>query len=146
MSRILVLNGPNLNLLGTREPAIYGSTTLADLEAMVAAHATSRGAGVQCIQSNLEGELVEAVQRAREHADGAIVNLGGYTHTSIASRDAFLAAPIPFVEVHLSNLFRREAARHHSVVGDLALGVIAGFGVRGYVLAVDALLAALRDE
>lgn len=146
MSRIVVINGPNLNLLGVREPAIYGSTTLADLEAMVTSHAASRGATVECIQSNLEGDLVNAVQRARERADGAIVNLGGYTHTSIALRDAFLAAPIPFVEVHLSNLFRREAARHHSLVGDLALGVIAGFGARGYLLAVDALLAALRDE
>jgi 3-dehydroquinate dehydratase-2 len=145
MTRILVVNGPNLNLLGTREPSLYGATTLADLEAMVTAHGRERGATVACFQSNHEGELVEAVQGARSRADGAIVNLGGYTHTSIAIRDAFLAAPIPFVEVHLTNLFRREAARHHSVVGDLALGVIAGFGARGYLLAVDALLAALAD-
>jgi 3-dehydroquinate dehydratase-2 len=145
MSRILVINGPNLNLLGSREPATYGTATLADLEAMVAEQATRRGATVEFVQSNHEGELVDAVQGARSRADGAIVNLGGYTHTSIAIRDAFLAAPLPFVEVHLSNLFRREAVRHHSVIGDLALGVIAGFGPRGYVLAVDALLAALAD-
>lgn len=145
MTRILVVNGPNLNLLGTREPSLYGATTLADLEAMVTSHGRERGATVACFQSNHEGELVEAVQGARSRADGAIVNLGGYTHTSIAIRDAFLAAPIPFVEVHLTNLFRREAARHHSVVGDLALGVIAGFGARGYLLAVDALLAARAD-
>jgi 3-dehydroquinate dehydratase-2 len=104
-----------------------------------------RGATVEFVQSNHEGELVSAVQGASARADGAIVNLGGYTHTSIAIRDAFLAAPVPFVEVHLSNLFRREAARHHSVIGDLALGVITGFGPRGYLLALDALLAALAD-
>lgn len=145
VSRVLVLNGPNLNLLGTREPGIYGAATLADLEAMVREHGARLGIEVECLQSNHEGELVDAVQRARGRFDGAIVNLGGYTHTSVAIRDAILGAPIPFVEVHLSNLFKREEFRHRSMTADLALGLIAGFGPRGYLLALDALVAALRD-
>ena len=146
MNRILVLNGPNLNLLGSREPAIYGTTTLADIEADVASRAAVLGVEVRFLQSNHEGELVDAIQQARVDADGAIVNLGAYTHTSLAIRDAFLAAPIPFVEVHLSNLFRREEARHRSVIADLAIGMITGFGARGYVLALEALAAALPHE
>lgn len=145
MKRILVLNGPNLNLLGSREPAIYGHQTLADIEAAVRHRAAELGATVTFLQSNHEGELVDAVQRAREGADGAIVNLGAYTHTSLALRDAFLAAPLPFVEVHLSNLFRREEARHRSVIADQAIGMVTGFGAHGYVLALDALVAALAD-
>lgn len=146
MTRILVLNGPNLNLLGSREPAIYGTATLADIEGQVAARGTELGVAVRCIQSNHEGELVDVVQQARTTADGLIVNLGAYTHTSLAIRDAFLAAPIPFVEVHLSNLFKREEARHRSVIADLAIGMITGFGARGYVLALEALVAALTHE
>ena len=146
MNRILVLNGPNLNLLGSREPAIYGTATLADIEADVASRAAVLGVEVRFLQSNHEGELVDAIQQARVDADGAIVNLGAYTHTSLAIRDAFLAAPIPFVEVHLSNLFRREEARHRSVIADLAIGMITGFGARGYVLALEALAAALPHE
>ena len=146
MNRILVLNGPNLNLLGSREPAIYGTATLADIEAEVASRAAVLGVEVRFLQSNHEGELVDAIQQARVDADGAIVNLGAYTHTSLAIRDAFLAAPIPFVEVHLSNLFRREEARHRSVIADLAIGMITGFGARGYVLALEALAAALPHE
>jgi 3-dehydroquinate dehydratase-2 len=145
MKRILVLNGPNLNLLGQREPAIYGHETLADIERAVRARADELGVEVTFVQSNHEGELVDAVQGARNGAAGAIVNLGAYTHTSLALRDAFLAAPMPFVEVHLSNLFRREEARHRSVIADLALGMVTGFGARGYVLALDALVAALDD-
>lgn len=145
MTRILLLNGPNLNLLGTREPGIYGATTLAEIEAAVQQRGRELGVGVRALQSNHEGELVDAVQQARATCQGAIVNLGGYTHTSVAIRDAFLAAPIPFVEVHLSNLFKREAVRHHSMIGDLALGVIAGFGARGYLMALDALVATLAD-
>ncbi len=141
MKRILVLNGPNLNLLGSREPAIYGTTTLADIERQLSARADALGVRLQFLQSNHEGELVDAVQQARTSADAAIVNLGAYTHTSLAIRDAFLAAPIPFVEVHLSNLFRREEARHHSVIADLAIGMITGMGARGYVLALEALAA-----
>ena len=145
MRRVLVLNGPNLNLLGSREPGIYGTATLADIESAVTARAKLLGAEVRFLQSNHEGDLVDAVQHAATDRDGAIVNLGGYTHTSLAIRDAFLAAPLPFVEVHLSNLFRREEARHRSVTADLAIGVVAGFGARGYELALEALVAYLAD-
>ena len=146
MNRIVVLNGPNLNLLGSREPAIYGTATLADIEAAVRDRAGALGVQVRFLQSNHEGELVDAIQQARHESEGAIVNLGAYTHTSLAIRDAFLAAPIPFVEVHLSNLFRREEARHRSVIADLAIGMITGFGARGYVLALEALAAELARE
>ncbi|HEY4321846.1 MAG TPA: type II 3-dehydroquinate dehydratase [Gemmatimonadales bacterium] len=145
MNRIVVLNGPNLNLLGTREPALYGTATLSDIVTMLAARAGELGVTVQAIQSNHEGELVDAVQRLRLDADGAIVNLGAYTHTSLALRDAFLSTTVPFVEVHLTNLFRREAARQHSLTADLAVGLVTGFGARGYLLALDALVAVLRD-
>lgn len=145
MMRVLVINGPNLNLLGSREPDRYGTATLADIEALVRARASTLDVAIEWLQSNHEGELVDVVQQLRSRADGAVVNLGGYTHSSVAIRDAFLAAPMPFVEVHLTNLFQREAMRHHSVTADLALGVITGFGARGYVLALDALVAALRD-
>lgn len=137
--RVAVLNGPNLNLLGTREPERYGTQTLADLEAAVRARADELGVAVSWLQSNHEGELVDAVQALRTGADAAILNLGGYTHTSIAIRDAVLAGGVPFVEVHLTNLFAREAARHHSVTADLALGVITGLGGDGYLLALQLL-------
>ncbi|MEP6590096.1 MAG: type II 3-dehydroquinate dehydratase [Gemmatimonadota bacterium] len=146
MTRITVINGPNLNLLGQREPAVYGTATLGDLEALVRRRAAEVGVTLEWIQSNHEGELVDVVQQLRTRADGALVNLGGYTHTSVAIRDAFLAAPIPFVEVHLTNPLQREPMRHHSMTADLALGVVAGFGVRGYVVALDALIAALRGD
>lgn len=145
MTRVLILNGPNLNLLGTREPAVYGSATLADVEALVRQRAAVLGVEVEFLQSNHEGELVDAVQQLASRADGAIVNLGAYTHTSLALRDAFLAMPFPFVEVHLSNLYRREAERQHSMTADLAIGLITGLGPRGYVLALEALVAALSD-
>ena len=144
MTRIVVLNGPNLNLLGTREPAIYGSTTLQDVEAQLRRRAEALQVTVSFLQSNHEGELVDLVQGLRGTADGAIVNLGAYTHTSLALRDAFLAVPVPFVEVHLSNLFKREPARHKSVTADLAAGMITGFGAAGYVMALDGLVAVLR--
>ncbi len=145
MTRVIVLNGPNLNLLGTREPATYGTATLADVEALVRQRAAVLGVEVDFIQSNHEGELVDAVQQLASRADGAIVNLGAYTHTSLALRDAFLAVRFPFVEVHLSNLHRREVERRHSLTADLAIGLIMGFGPRGYVLALEALVAALSD-
>jgi 3-dehydroquinate dehydratase-2 len=144
--RVLVINGPNLNLLGSREPGHYGSMTLADLETMVRAHAAEKGVALEWMQSNHEGELVDVVQQLPQRADGAIVNLGGYTHTSVAIRDAFLAVPSPFVEVHLSNLLKREGFRHHSMTADLALGLISGFGPRGYLLALDALVASRHDD
>lgn len=140
----MVLNGPNLNLLGTREPALYGSATLADIEVQVRERAAALGASVTFAQSNHEGELVDLVQGIGGNAEGAIVNLGAYTHTSLALRDAFLAAPIPFVEVHLSNLFKREPERHHSVTADLAVGMVTGFGAAGYLLALEALVGVLR--
>lgn len=143
--RILVLNGPNLNLLGTREPSLYGHETLADVERRLVERSRLLGVELSMAQSNHEGELVELVQRAPARADGMIVNLGAYTHTSLAIRDAFLAAPLPFVEVHVSNLFRREVARHHSLIADLAIGLITGLGVQGYELALEGLVATLAD-
>lgn len=141
---VAVLNGPNLNLLGEREPEIYGRTTLAEIEAMVRADAAAAGASVEWVQSNHEGVLVDAVQGWRRRVDAAIVNGGGFTHTSMALRDALLAVQVPFIEVHLSNLFAREAARRHSLFADLALGMITGLGAEGYRLALRALLARPR--
>jgi 3-dehydroquinate dehydratase-2 len=145
LTNVLILNGPNLNLLGAREPEIYGSTTLAEIEKMIVDRAIALKVKTTFRQSNHEGELVEIVQSAPGEFDGAIVNLGAYTHTSLAIRDAFLAAPLPFVEVHMSNLFRREEARHHSVVADQAVGMITGFGPLGYLLALEALLAKIAS-
>ncbi|HXE58908.1 MAG TPA: type II 3-dehydroquinate dehydratase [Gemmatimonadales bacterium] len=143
--RIAVLNGPNLNLLGTREPELYGRATLAELEAMVRAEAERLGVtSLVWTQTNHEGAFVDAVQGLRGTADGALVNAGAFTHTSLAIRDAFLAVQIPFVEVHLSNIFAREPERRHSRLADLAIGVIAGFGPRGYLLGLEALVARLR--
>jgi 3-dehydroquinate dehydratase-2 len=144
--RIAVLNGPNLNLLGTREPELYGSASLADLEARVRAVADSAGVSVDWRQSNSEGALVDAVQQLTGHADGALINAAAYTHTSLALRDALLAVRVPFVEVHLSNIFAREAMRRTSLLADLAIGVIAGFGPRGYELALTALVDHLRES
>ena len=137
---IFVLNGPNLNMLGKREPAIYGSATLADVRRVVDEHAASRGLVADFRQTNHEGELVEWVQEARDRADGIVLNAGAYTHTSIALLDAIKSAERPLVEVHLSNIFARESFRHHSYVSMVALGVICGFGVKGYTMAIDALV------
>lgn len=137
-SSIWVLHGPNLNLLGTREPDVYGSTTLAQIDAALLAHAVGRKVKLQSFQSNHEGELVDQIQKARaESADFIIINPAAYTHTSIAIRDALAAVAIPFIEVHLSNIHQREAFRHHSMVSPLATGIIAGFGARGYRLALE---------
>lgn len=146
MARLLLLNGPNLNLLGTREPELYGSGSLADLEARVRAVADSAGVSVDWRQSNSEGALVDAVQQLTGHADGALINAAAYTHTSLALRDALLAVRVPFVEVHLSNIFAREAMRRTSLLADLAVGIIAGFGPRGYELALTALVDHLRES
>lgn len=136
--QILVLHGPNLNLLGSREPAIYGATTLVEIDASLARRAIEAGAGLTSFQSNHEGALIDRVQAAR--TDGTrfiLINPGAYTHTSIALRDALAAVAIPFVEVHLSNVHRREAFRHHSYLSDLAEGVIVGLGATGYRLALE---------
>jgi 3-dehydroquinate dehydratase-2 len=144
MARILVLNGPNLNLLGTREPEVYGRDTLADVIARLEALATARGATVEAFQSNAEHELIDRVQAAKASGVAAIVlNPGGYTHTSIALRDALLAVGLPFYEVHLSNVYRREPFRHHSYFSDAAAGVLVGLGPVGYELALDAALRRL---
>lgn len=142
--RITVLNGPNLNLLGQREPEVYGRTTLAEIEAMVREAATSLGVEVEWFQTNHEGEMVDAVQRLRGRADGALINAAALTHSSLALRDALLAVRIPFVELHLSNIFAREPERRHSVIADLALGMITGFGAQSYVLGLQALMGRLR--
>lgn len=138
--RIFVLNGPNLNLLGTREPAIYGTTTLAEIEATLGAQAGARDVVIDFRQSNHEGVLVDWIQEARQAADGVIINAGAYTHTSVALCDALAALDIPVIEVHLSNLFRREAFRHHSYITPMAVGLICGFGAHGYLLALDAMV------
>ena len=135
---IFILNGPNLNLLGTREPGIYGAETLSDIEAACAAHAKGHGLAVDFRQSNLEGELVGWIQEARTKADALLLNAGAYTHTSIAILDALRAVDKPVIEVHLSNIFRREDYRKHSYVSEAATGIISGFGSHGYILGIDA--------
>jgi len=134
-----VLNGPNLNMLGMRQPEIYGSETLADIEAACVARGATLDLAVTCRHSNLEGELVTLIQEARGKQDGIILNAGAYSHTSIAIPDALAAAEVPFIELHVSNVFAREAFRHHSTLSALAKGVICGFGAKGYSLALDAM-------
>jgi 3-dehydroquinate dehydratase II len=142
---ILILNGPNLNLLGQREPEIYGRTTLADIEAMCREEAARLGVEVECRQSNSEGELVTWVQQAPERFAGVILNAGAYSHTSIALLDAVRSLSIPLIEVHLSNIYQRESFRQHSYISLAAKGVICGFGSRGYLMALGA-LAAMSDD
>ena len=142
--RIAVLNGPNLNLLGQREPEIYGHTSLADIEGMVRQAADGLGAEIEWFQSNHEGALVDAVQALRGRVDGALINAAALTHGSLALRDALLAVRVPFVELHLSNIFAREPERRHSMIADLALGMVTGFGAQSYVLALQALVGRLR--
>ena len=139
MIKILLLNGPNLNLLGTREPRVYGADTLADVEAMAATLAAQRGVALECLQSNHEGVLIDRIQAARLDAtDYIVINPGGLTHTSVALRDALAGVAIPFFEVHVSNVHKREAFRHHSFLSEVAAGVIVGFGVAGYTMALNA--------
>ncbi len=141
---ILVLHGPNLNLLGSREPEIYGSSTLADIYAAMAARATAAGVYLESFQSNHEGDLIDRIQSARAIGIGfIIINAAGFTHTSIALRDALAAVEIPFIEVHLSNIHKRETFRHYSYFSELAEGVIVGLGAQGYELALEAALTRL---
>ncbi|HWW03419.1 MAG TPA: type II 3-dehydroquinate dehydratase [Candidatus Acidoferrum sp.] len=136
--RILFLNGPNLNLLGHREPEVYGHTTLADIEARVRQRARELGAEVEFRQSNLEGELVTWVQQAKQHFDVIVLNAAAYTHTSVALRDAISAVGLPTIEIHLSNVHAREEFRHKSLIAPVCRGQIAGFGAYSYILAVEA--------
>ncbi|TNE62033.1 MAG: type II 3-dehydroquinate dehydratase [Alphaproteobacteria bacterium] len=145
-ARILVLNGPNLNLLGTREPKTYGTTSLGDLEAMVKSHAATCSFSVDFRQTNNEGTLVDWIQEGGKGFAGIILNAAAYTHTSVAIHDAIAAIKTPVIEVHLSNIFKREPFRHHSYVSDVAAGVICGFGPVGYILAIDALESMLRHQ
>jgi len=143
---IAVLNGPNLNLLGQREPEIYGNTSLAEVERITRERA--RALGVECswIQTNHEGELVEAIQGLKGRADGAVINAAAFTHTSLAVRDALLAVRVPFVEVHLSNIFAREPERRRSLLADLAVGVVTGFGADSYRLGLEGLVGHLQSR
>lgn len=145
MPKILILNGPNLNLLGLREPAVYGSTTLADVETMCREAAARHGVEVECLQSNHEGVLLDTLQDAGRRVKagelvGVVFNPGAYTHTSVALHDAIKGAEVPVVEIHVSNVHAREAFRHHSYVSPAAAGIVVGFGVAGYVLAIEGLL------
>lgn len=144
--RIGVLHGPNLNALGRREPEVYGSTTLAEIDAIIAESAGAAGAETISFQSNLEGALVDWIQAEESRVAGWVVNAAGFTHSSVALRDALVASGHPFVEVHISNVFAREKFRHHSVLADAALGVVTGFGPASYVLGLRGLLAHLAGR
>jgi 3-dehydroquinate dehydratase II len=144
VTRVLVIHGPNLNLLGTRDPAVYGTTTLAEIDAELKSRALTRGADVETVQSNLEGELVDLIQSARGRFDAIVINPGGYTHTSVAIRDAIEAVALPTIEVHLSNLHAREPFRHTSITAARCVGQISGFGAQSYYLGLDAALAVVE--
>ena len=138
--QILILHGPNLNLLGARQPEVYGSATLDDINAAISIHAAQRGVEIRAAQSNSEGGLVDLLHGALSWADGVVFNAGAYTHTSLALRDAISSIEIPVIEAHLSNVYAREPFRHQSMLAGVCLGCIAGFGADSYILAVDALL------
>ena len=146
MPTVFILNGPNLNLLGVREPSVYGHDTLGDIEERCAARAASLDLQIDFRQTNHEGQLVDWVQEARESADGIILNAGALTHTSVAVLDALSAADLPIIEVHLSNIFQRESFRHHSYVSLAARGVICGLGAHGYELALEAIAHLIEGE
>lgn len=143
MTRVLVIHGPNLNLLGTREPHIYGTTTLEEINASLRAQGAIAGAEVECVQSNLEGEIVTRIQEARGRFDAILLNAGAYSHTSYAIRDAIDAVAVPTVEVHLTNVHRREEFRHKLVTAGACVGAVLGFGARSYQVALEAILGHL---
>ncbi|WP_170375340.1 type II 3-dehydroquinate dehydratase [Ruegeria atlantica] len=144
MHKALILNGPNLNLLGTRQPEVYGSTTLEMVENLCVSHGSSIGLDVSCFQSNHEGALIDAIHAAKGDQDGIVLNAGAYTHTSIALMDAIASVELPMIEVHLSNIHAREEFRHVSYISKVAIGQICGFGPQGYVMALDGLAAQLK--
>ncbi len=144
--RILVIHGPNLNLLGRRDPAVYGTTTLAEIDAQLHALAAARGAEVECLQSNHEGAIIDALHAAPGRYDAIVINPGAYTHTSVAIRDAIEAVALPAIEVHLSNIHAREAFRHTSLIAAQCVGQIAGFGARSYSLGLDAALSIVEGS
>lgn len=144
--KVLILNGPNLNMLGSRQPDVYGRETLADVEESCRRHGQGLGLEVDCRQSNSEGQLIDWIHEARNSHDGIIINPAAYTHTSIAIMDALLAAELPLIEVHLSNIHRREAFRHQSYVSKVADAVLAGLGSQGYLFALDALARRLNAQ
>ncbi|MCX7565489.1 type II 3-dehydroquinate dehydratase [Sulfitobacter sp. F26169L] len=139
MASVLIINGPNLNLLGQRQPEVYGTTTLADIEMACARHAETLGLDISCTQSNHEGALIDVIHGAKGVHNGLVINAGAYTHTSIALMDAVASVELPMVEVHLSNIHAREAFRHVSYLSKVAIGQICGFGPKGYLMALDAL-------
>ncbi|APE43470.1 type II 3-dehydroquinate dehydratase [Sulfitobacter alexandrii] len=144
MPSVLIINGPNLNLLGTRQPEVYGKTTLADVEAMCTDAAAESGLEVAFCQSNHEGALIDAIHAAKGKHDAIILNAGAYTHTSVALMDAIASVELPVVEVHLSNIHARESFRHHSYIAPVAIGQICGFGPKGYLMALDAIAERLK--
>ena len=144
--RLLLVNGPNLNLLGAREPGVYGTQTLADIEALVAATAAAHGFDVDAIQSNHEGVLLDAIHAARETCSGIVINPGGLTHTSVVLRDALAGVNLPVAEVHISNVYEREAFRHHSYIADIAVVHVVGEGVTGYATAVERLISVITGQ
>ena len=144
--RIVVLNGPNLNLLGVREPERYGRTTLAEVEQSLGKVATELGVELECVQHNGEGQLIDAVHAMRGRVDGVVVNAGAYSHSSLALRDALVGVSVPYVEVHVSNVYAREPERRHSMLAPAALGGVVGLGVHGYELALRGLVSALKGQ
>lgn len=144
--RIAVLNGPNLNLLGVREPERYGRTTLAEVERSLGSVASELGVELECAQHNGEGQLIDAVHAMRGRIDGVVINAGAYSHSSLALRDALVGVSVPFVEVHVSNVYAREPERRHSMLAPAALGGVVGLGVHGYELALRGLVAALKGR
>lgn len=144
--RILVVHGPNLNLLGTREPDVYGEVTLEEIDAALSTQASEDGVEIEFCQSNHEGVIIDRIQEGRGWADGILINPGGFTHSSVALRDALAAADLPVVEVHLSNIYSRESFRHESLISAISVGVVSGFGAASYRLGLEALLGALENR